>query len=290
MLFGRLHWADASATTLHGDLKKLHLVDEYSAVEHSISPHQAPIQHSKRLSHLLPISPGRQSSVPSTSAGSLNLSENATGRSRPSLEFARFSPQLNLSAGTSSTFSMATRRLNPESQAAPFAMTSITQASPDLMEEPRASPGASNISHFDYDASMSGDETKINGIPHSGKERAQGKPRWLAHVKDWLSVSEPSAQAMKTQKRNIYQKHGIDINDPAAAAKLHFPMGQMPAGVTTSTKGPTPEKALKQRTRERGMGPSYVGYTHASHTRSMSSELSSAPSTKETNVVAPWDV
>jgi hypothetical protein len=66
-------------------------------------------------------------------------------------------------------------------------------------------------------------------------------------MKDWLSVAEPSAQAMKQQKRNAYKKHGIDPKDPLAAAKMHLPSGQIPPGATTSTTGPSPEKVLRNK-------------------------------------------
>ncbi|KAK7211994.1 hypothetical protein V2G26_019172 [Clonostachys chloroleuca] len=55
----------------------------------------------------------------------------------------------------------------------------------------------------------------------SATERA-GKPRWFSQIKDWLSVSEPSAQAMKEQRTRTYKKFGVDAKDPQAAASYIF--------------------------------------------------------------------
>ncbi|KAI9172063.1 hypothetical protein HJFPF1_01555 [Paramyrothecium foliicola] len=108
-------------------------------------------------------------------------------------------------------------------------------------------------------------------------------PRWFTHVKEWLAVSEPSAQAMKEQKKTVYKKHGIDPSDPKAAAKLHFPMGQVPEGAVTSTRGPSPEKAYKQKVeRGRKLRQSEAG-------QSVPSSISSLPSLREANPATPWE-
>lgn len=114
-----------------------------------------------------------------------------------------------------------------------------------------------------------------------------GKPRWLNQIKDWLSVTEPSAQAFKQQKKSTFKKHGIDFKDPQAAAKLHLPIGKLPEGAITSTSGPSPEKALKQA-QEQHKRQSYSTFSQGSH--SMSSSIFSVPSTKESNPATPWEV
>ncbi|KAM5356175.1 hypothetical protein ACJ41O_002821 [Fusarium nematophilum] len=114
-----------------------------------------------------------------------------------------------------------------------------------------------------------------------------GKPRWLNQVKDWLSVSEPSAQALKEQKKNTYKRYGIDLKDPQAAAKMHLPIGKIPDTAITSTRGPSPEKAFKRAQQQQHMRQSYSGLSQGSH--SMSSSISSVPSAKDFNPVAPWD-
>ncbi|VUC20555.1 unnamed protein product [Clonostachys rosea] len=112
-----------------------------------------------------------------------------------------------------------------------------------------------------------------------------GKSRWLNQVKDWLSVSEPSAQAMKEQKDKTYKKFGVDAKDPRAAAKLHLPIGKIPPGATTSTAGPTPEKALLQTMREKQKRRSYMSLNDTSF--SLSSQGSGG--SNEPNPVTPWD-
>ncbi|KAJ4272224.1 hypothetical protein NW762_000935 [Fusarium torreyae] len=121
---------------------------------------------------------------------------------------------------------------------------------------------------------------------HTTKSKP-GKSRWLTQVKDWLSVSEPSAQAMKMQKRNTYKRHGVDMKDPQAAVKMHLPIGKIPESAITSTRGPSPEKALERARRQRERQQSYSGFSQGSH--SVSSSISTVPSAKEFNPVAPWD-
>lgn len=111
------------------------------------------------------------------------------------------------------------------------------------------------------------------------------KKKWLGSVNDWLSVSEPSAQAMKTQKREAFKKHGVDPKDPAAAAKMHLPLGTLPPGATTSTSGPTPEKRLAKELQSR---PHHLKHGSTQSVSSGSSSTS-APSIREINHVAPWE-
>lgn len=92
---------------------------------------------------------------------------------------------------------------------------------------------------------------------------------------------------MKEQKLSTYKKHGIDLNDPQAAAKMHFPIGKVPEGVVTSTTGPSPEKALRERLQEKQNAQAGLALSQGS--RSISSGISSAASTKEPNLIAPWD-
>ncbi|KAJ4320849.1 hypothetical protein N0V84_005670 [Fusarium piperis] len=166
-------------------------------------------------------------------------------------------------------------------------------SSPDTFTSSGTSILTSRPSQSDYDPSVSGDERLRNSLQSSDKHKPKsGKPRWFTQVKDWLSVSEPSAQAMKEQKRSTYKRHGIDMNDPRAAAKLHLPIGKIPENAITSTSGPSPEKALKraqqqQQQQQQQSRQSYSGLSQGSH--SMSSSIYSVPSAKEFNPVTPWD-
>lgn len=102
--------------------------------------------------------------------------------------------------------------------------------------------------------------------------------KWFSQAKDWLSVSEPSAEAMKAQKSKTSKRHGVDMKDPKAASKLHFPSGKLPPDVTTSTAGPTPEKALKKTLKERQLRESFTNASPG--TPSLSSRDSYSPSVK----------
>lgn len=139
---------------------------------------------------------------------------------------------------------------------------------------------ASTSSSSDYHAFQTGTER----LHSNGVDGGDSKTKWLRSVKSWLSTSEPSAQAMKTQKRETYKKHGVDPKDPDAAAKMHMPLGTLPRGTTTSTSGPTPEKRLAKELQSR---PQYL--KHGSSQSVSSGSSSSAPSFKEINHVAPWE-
>ncbi|KYK55425.1 hypothetical protein DCS_07388 [Drechmeria coniospora] len=119
-----------------------------------------------------------------------------------------------------------------------------------------------------------------------GKSQRAGL-RWFSQMKSWLSVSEPSAQAMKDQRKSAYRKYGIDLHDPNAAAKMHLPIGKVPEGVTTSTKGPRPEKVFQERAKRAGTVGRQAYLAHDG-SQSVSSGLSSNASTKEASPVAPW--
>ncbi|KAF7533825.1 hypothetical protein G7Z17_g13456 [Cylindrodendrum hubeiense] len=166
-------------------------------------------------------------------------------------------------------------------------MLSAGRSTSDNLAGPSTSVMASNRSHSDYDPSINGDEKSRDSRDSTSGSRTLKKPRWFSQVKDWLSVSEPSAVAMKEQKRVAFKKHGIDPKDPRAAAKMHLPIGKLPEGAITSTRGPSPEKALKLA-QEQNKRQSYSAFSQ--DTNSMSSSIFSVPtSPREPNLVAPWE-
>ncbi|KAJ2975170.1 hypothetical protein NQ176_g5670 [Zarea fungicola] len=136
---------------------------------------------------------------------------------------------------------------------------------------------------------LSSSSSRSGGIETSStvagrRDSGAGIPRFLGQFKSWLSVSEPSAQAMKSQKREAFRKHGIDPKDPEAAAKMHLPLGTLPRDATTSTSGPTPEKRLAKERRNR---PQSI--KHGSVQSVSSGGSSNAPSVSgEMNQIAPW--
>ncbi|KAI5466676.1 hypothetical protein BGZ63DRAFT_398319 [Mariannaea sp. PMI_226] len=168
---------------------------------------------------------------------------------------------------------------------------STDRNSPNALIDSGSSSLASDRAQSDYDLSVFNDgrpRNSTSSVPRTNRVRPS-KSRWFTQVKDWLSVSEPSAQAMKTQKEMTFKKHGIDFKDPQAAAKLHLPIGKLPKGAITSTSGPSPEKALKraQQQQQQHKRQSYSTSSQGSH--SMSSSIFSAPSAKEPNPVTPWE-
>ena len=167
--------------------------------------------------------------------------------------------------------------------------TATFPSPPGTMEEPFGLRPMTTRSQSDYEhSSTSGIESNSGNVQKFDDDKTRPRtPRWFTHVKEWLAVSEPSAQAMKDQKRTIYKKHGVDPNSPQAAAqaaaKMHVPIGQVPEGVVTSTRGPSPEKAYKQRMeRQKKLRQTGAG-------QSTSSSISSVPSTKEVNPATPWE-
>jgi hypothetical protein len=167
-------------------------------------------------------------------------------------------------------------------------MSPTTRSPRDSLISPRSSAFIPRSPMFEYDPSISGSEQPRTSMSSTGTNKSKtGKSRWFHQVKDWLSVSEPSAQAMKEQKKNTFRRHGIDMKDPQAAVKLHLPIEKIPENAITSTRGPSPEKAFERAQQQREMAQSYSGLSQASH--SVSSSISTAPSAKEYNPVTPWD-
>ncbi|PON21650.1 hypothetical protein TGAM01_v209539 [Trichoderma gamsii] len=157
----------------------------------------------------------------------------------------------------------------------PTAASAATSKTMSDHSRPGYDPSLSSEPRSDYTASTREDKKR---------------PRWMSQVKNWLATSEPSAQAMRDQKKDTFKKHGIDLKDPKAAAKLHSPMGKVPISAVTSTSGPTPEKALKEKARAKDMPPSYARHSRGS--QSVSSGFSSVPSLKSAkfnNAIAPWE-
>lgn len=165
-------------------------------------------------------------------------------------------------------------------------MPSTGPVSPDPSYVSETSRATSSFTHSPYQTTTYFDQDhkrpkthNVNTIKNKDK-----KPRWMTQVKDWLSTAEPSAQAMKEQKRSTFKKHGIAPDDPQAAAKLHLSMERVPVGATTSTSGPTPEKALKQRSANHRARESLGG--RGSQCGSSGSSL--RPVSKD-HRVAPWE-
>ncbi|KAK3372511.1 hypothetical protein B0H63DRAFT_527349 [Podospora didyma] len=120
-----------------------------------------------------------------------------------------------------------------------------------------------------------------------------GKPGLLTKMHkmtDWLSTSEPSAQALKQHKKKTFEKAGISLDDTQAGAKLHAPMGDIPADAIKPTTGPDPEDVAKKRMaerRKRKQSESGGPTARASMTSSQSSSGFSSFSSRKGSVSSP---
>ncbi|KAI0594337.1 hypothetical protein F4775DRAFT_574315 [Biscogniauxia sp. FL1348] len=117
-------------------------------------------------------------------------------------------------------------------------------------------------------------------VSEPAKSRGKlGKSRWLSQLKDWVSISEPSDQALKHYPQGTHQKPGAALDDPRANAKLH-PLGatlpsdvSKPEGLASNRV----EVGFKRAEQRRKMGESLTGIGETSRgSRSSSSHHSSS--------------
>ncbi|KAI0383847.1 hypothetical protein F5Y04DRAFT_278473 [Hypomontagnella monticulosa] len=96
---------------------------------------------------------------------------------------------------------------------------------------------------------IGGSRKQTDSTPESTKHKGKdGKHRWYSQLKGWVSVSEPSAQALKQYKKETYRKADIALDDPRANAKLHLPVGMLPReAIKPSGRGPDPEEIAMKR-------------------------------------------
>ncbi|KAI0164803.1 hypothetical protein GGR57DRAFT_514715 [Xylariaceae sp. FL1272] len=96
-------------------------------------------------------------------------------------------------------------------------------------------------------------QQRPGGDPDSAKRRPkEGKPRWLSQLKDWVTASEPSKQALIDYKKQTYERAGIAPDDARANAKLHLPIGTLPAeAIKPGGRGPNPEEVALQKATQR---------------------------------------
>ncbi|KAI0555382.1 hypothetical protein F4679DRAFT_166446 [Xylaria curta] len=84
-----------------------------------------------------------------------------------------------------------------------------------------------------------------------GKEKEK-KSRWFSQLKEWISVTEPSTEALKNYKKDTFKKAGITLNDPLANAKLHLPVASIPRdAIKPGGRGPEPEEIALQKAKNR---------------------------------------
>ncbi|KAI0022197.1 hypothetical protein F4780DRAFT_206853 [Xylariomycetidae sp. FL0641] len=115
----------------------------------------------------------------------------------------------------------------------------------------------------------------------ASRKGKSGKARWFSQLKDWVSVSEPSSQALKHYKEDTYRRAGVAMDDPRANAKLHLPVGTLPPeAIKPAGPGPDPEEiAIRKAEQRRKVRESFGGSTSVSRgSRSSASHYSSSSS------------
>lgn len=169
----------------------------------------------------------------------------------------------------------------------PSMTESRASSRPATGREDRYSQSTCAPSLSSHDRPRSEDDVASSEGKSEKDKRRLGASRWFRHVKDWVSISEPSTQAMKEERTKMQKRRGLDTKVPNVDTSFHYPGGQIPPGVITSTTGPRPEKALQSINRDRELRKSYLPTSPTSH--SLSSFGSWSPSAREPNPVAPWD-
>ncbi|KAI0104809.1 hypothetical protein GGR51DRAFT_560809 [Nemania sp. FL0031] len=128
---------------------------------------------------------------------------------------------------------------------AQFGLHGVRMGSFDSQNSPRRPHQAEGLSGDQQNGHAS--ETQKTKV--KGKE---GKARWISQFKEWVSVSEPSTQALRNYKKDTYKKAGIALDDPQASAKLHLPVASLPPGVIKpGGRGPEPEEIASRRATQR---------------------------------------
>lgn len=108
-------------------------------------------------------------------------------------------------------------------------------------QEPRqATPSSGSLSN----------DQKLSDRSSESRERRgrEGKSRWFSQLKEWVTISEPSTQALKNYKKDTYKKADIALDDPLANVKLHLPVASLPPdAIKPSGSGPEPEDIVLKR-------------------------------------------
>ncbi|KAI2629757.1 hypothetical protein GGR54DRAFT_635939 [Hypoxylon sp. NC1633] len=160
-------------------------------------------------------------------------------RSRPSSPAARVNPSPpSLSGGSTGINTTGIREVVSVSQTA--GAFKYLEMGPSHYRDTSSSYSGQNGSELEGNEEMRRNNSTSESTEHKKKDAKGG---WLSHLKDWASVSEPSAQALRQYKKDTYGKAHIALDDPQASAKLHFPIGTLPQdAIKPAGRGPDPEK------------------------------------------------
>ncbi|RKU42753.1 hypothetical protein DL546_006123 [Coniochaeta pulveracea] len=131
---------------------------------------------------------------------------------------------------------------------------SIDSVSTNSMKRPWTSNGTQPTVGGDCDTFAYNNDKRRDSWAGGSIRRKEkdGKGGWLHKMTDWLTVTEPSAQALKQHRKEVFRRAGISPEDPEACSKLHVPIGEIPShAVKPSGPGPEPEEVLKRELEEK---------------------------------------
>lgn len=138
-----------------------------------------------------------------------------------------------------------------------------------------------------------GSDRRKSADKGKGKEKDKdGKGRWLHKMTEWLTVTEPSGQALKHHKKDVFRKAGISTDDKDAGRKLHVSVGEIPPDAIRPAKGPVPEEVFRRQVEERRKAGGKASRSQGSSViESQLSQCSSGQSskTKVENPIFPFD-
>lgn len=169
-------------------------------------------------------------------------------------------------------------------------------ATPRGTRRPEMANGASPITRSQSDLSPHLNSKKKEGrgsLRRKQKDDVKekdGKGRWLHKMTDWLTVAEPSTQALKHHKKDVFKRAGIDMDDPQANVKLHVPMGEVPAGaIKPSGPGLDPEDIFKREVEEKKKSGKHSRGTSVSGSRVSQSSSSRSDFSRPSDAIFPFN-
>ncbi len=111
-----------------------------------------------------------------------------------------------------------------------------------------ASPPTSDTSYSLSQRSGHDSRKTLRRSQSAAEPRAEAsKGGFFSRVKDWVFTSEPSTHALKQRRKEAFQKAGLLLDDPKAAAKLHAPLGEIPeSAIKPAGRGPFLEKQARK--------------------------------------------
>lgn len=143
------------------------------------------------------------------------------------------------------------------------------------MESPTSRSGPKGVSHG---SKLPSEDRRWNSrASESNKTKGkEGRHKWFSQLKEWISVSEPSTQALRNYKKDTYTKAGIALGDPLASAKLHLPAASLPPdAIKPGGRGLEPEEVVIKKALQRKKALTQGSQSTTSHYSSTSTATAS---------------